>query len=68
MFRAMSSGWACMDCGARRTRTVIIDDAPAMDFSPARGFSTACPACGHVELVIPSESRERVIAVRYSVA
>ena len=68
MYRAMSSGWACVACGARRVRTVIIDDAPVhtIELDRAQGFSTTCPACGHGEIVVPSESLERVVAVRYT--
>jgi predicted nucleic-acid-binding Zn-ribbon protein len=62
----MSSGWTCTKCGARRIRTVIIDAAPTTDRSRAKGVSSKCPACGYAELVIPPESEERIISVRYT--
>jgi predicted RNA-binding Zn-ribbon protein involved in translation (DUF1610 family) len=70
MYRALSSGWACVECGSRRIRTVIIDDAPvhSIEVDGAGGFSTACPGCGRAEIVLPADSRERVVAVRYSQA
>jgi DNA-directed RNA polymerase subunit RPC12/RpoP len=64
----LTAGWACDKCGARRIRTLIVDDVPSA--APGLGsgsLETKCPVCGHRELVFASGRGERVTSVRYSV-
>jgi hypothetical protein len=64
--RAMSSGWTCTRCGARRIRTVIIDAAPTTDRNRAKGVHSKCPACDGAEMVVPPDAGERIVSIRYT--